>query len=262
MNKELRFIYRYLKYFILSKTKYGIHSPFVYKFVSDVIYDQTEYSEYEKVNQIRKALLSNNNIIVIDDLGAGSRVSNTRKKTISKICRHSTLKKKYSELLFRVVKNFKPHNILELGTSLGLSTTYFSIANPSSKVFTIEGSEEIFKAANENFKKHGLENINSFKGSFNENLDYILSNLYSLDFVFFDGDHTYESTINYFEKCLVKSNSKSIFVFDDINWSKEMEQAWSYIKNKEEVSVTIDIFFMGFVFFDNSLSKQHFVVRF
>ncbi len=262
MTKELKVLYKYLKYIVLSKTRYGIHSPFVYNFVKEVMHNNLNFSEYKTVDKLRKSILSDKRLININDLGAGSRVSNFNHKTVSNIYNRSALRKKYAQLLFRIVRTYQISNILELGTSLGLTTIYFSLANPDSKVYTIEGSEDIFDIANENFKLIGLKNINSILGSFNDNIDSVLEEIESLDLVFFDGDHTYESTINYFEKCLAKSHKKSIFIFDDIKWSKEMENAWDYIKNKQEVSATIDIFFMGFVFFDNSLSKQNFVIRF
>jgi len=262
MIKELRLTNKYLKYLIKSKIRHGIHSPFVYSFISDVFYDKSEHAEYKKVEKLRNLMYSDKSLINIEDLGAGSRLGNSKQNTVSSVCKKSALSKKYAKLLFRLVKIYKPSSILEFGTSFGLSTIYFSLANPNSKIYTIEGSEEIYMKANENFKLLGLKNIISLQGSFIYNIDKVLNEENSFDFIFFDGDHTYESTIIYFEKCLSKINNNSIFVFDDINWSEEMERAWFYIKNHKEVRVTIDIFFMGFVFFDKRLSKQNFVLRF
>jgi predicted O-methyltransferase YrrM len=262
MTEKIRFIIKYLKYRILSKTKFGIHSPFLYDLITNVFYDKTKYDEFIVLNELRNKLAKDERLIDVKDLGAGSRVNNSQKRSISEICKNSTMPKKYAQLLFRLVKNHKPENILELGTSLGITTSYLAFASPNSKIFTIEGSEEIYNKANENFENLKLRNIHSICGSFNDNLNSVLESIDKLDFVLFDGDHKYDSTVRYFEMCLKKYNQKSIFVFDDIKWSKEMENAWDYIKKKEEVSLTIDVFKMGIVFFDKQLSKQDFIVRF
>jgi len=52
-------------------------------------------------------------------------------------------------------------------------------------------------------------------------------------------------------------------VFDDIHWSAEMEKAWLEIKSHPSVQYTIDIFFLGFVFFRPDFKvKQNFSIRF
>ena len=84
----------------------------------------------------------------------------------------------------------------------------------------------------------------------------------TLDFIYIDGNHKLLPTIAYFEQILEKSHKNTIFVIDDINWSAEMQKAWSIIKNHTKVHVTVDLFMMGLVFLNPDLSKEHFIIRY
>jgi hypothetical protein len=50
-------------------------------------------------------------------------------------------------------------------------------------------------------------------------------------------------------------------VFDDINWSAGMQQAWAEIAADPDVTLCIDLFFLGFVFRNPSFSKETFKLR-
>ncbi|MCK4406270.1 MAG: class I SAM-dependent methyltransferase [Bacteroidales bacterium] len=262
--KKIKILIRYIKYLRTEKTKFKIHSPFVYELITKVFEDSREYEAYDKVKTIRKELFSNDNPLEISDFGAGAKSYpySTSIKKIKHIVKQTGQSPKYSQLLFRIVKYFKPKSILELGTSFGLSTIYQSLASPESKIITIEGCANTADKAQRNFNTLKLKNIKLVIGNFNTTLPKVLKKYDTLDYVFIDGNHRKEQTIKYFEQCLPLSNNNSVFVFDDIHWSKGMEEAWEYIKKHPKVSVTIDIFFMGFVFFKKELSKQDFIIKF
>ena len=262
--KKIKFLIRYLKYLRTAKTKFKIHSPFVYELITKVFEDKQEYEAYDKVETIRKGLLSNNNPLEICDFGAGAKSHpySTSIKKIKHIVKQTGQSPKYSQLLFRIIKYFKPKSILELGTSFGLSTIYQYLASPESKIITIEGCANTADKAQKNFNTLKLKNIKLVIGNFNTTLPKVLKKFDTLDYVFIDGNHRKEPTIKYFEQCLPLSNNNSVFVFDDIHWSKGMEEAWDHIKNNPKVSVSIDIFFIGFVFFKKELSKQDFIIKF
>jgi predicted O-methyltransferase YrrM len=152
--------------------------------------------------------------------------------------------------------------MIELGTSLGISATYQSAANPNGKLFTLEGSENIADIAEKNFNTLGFKNIFLQRGEFSLSLPKVLNENKKIDYVFFDGNHRQQATLDYFNLCLNHTNEKTFFVFDDINWSNEMQNAWKIICNHPSVTVSIDLFMMGIIFFDKSLSKQHFKLRF
>ncbi len=260
--KKIRFIKKYLKYYFSSKSKYAIHSPFVFSLLTGVIQNRKKYSEYKIIENIRKKLFHNNNFINVTDLGAGSNSKAKDKRKIKDIAKKYSQASKYGKLLFRLAKHFQPETIIELGTSLGISTMYQSVAVPQSKIITIEGCEKTAQIAQENFNQLKLKNIELITGNFDNVLPGILKNINKLDYVFFDGNHTKEATIEYFNQCLKKSHSKTLFVFDDIHWSEGMEEAWNFIKKHEKVIITIDLFFMGLVFFNENISKQDFVISY
>lgn len=261
MNK-IKIIFKYLKYRFISKTKYDIHSPFVYNLVTKCINNKEKHVEYLEIEKLRKELLNNNKTVEIQDFGAGSLMSSSKTRTISQIANNSAKTEKYAQLLFRLVKYFQPNHILELGTSLGISASYMAKAAPFANVITIEGSENIAEIAKQNFKKLNIRNITQITADFNQILDEVLANNPKSDFIFIDGNHRKEPTLSYFRKCLNYSNSDTVFVFDDIHWSLEMEDAWEEIKKTKEVKLSIDLFFMGLVFLRKESVKQDFIIKF
>ncbi len=260
--KQLIFIIKYLKYRINAKTKYDIHSPFVFELITKVFNNKKSDNEVRSIETIRKKLLKNKAIITYEDMGAGSLFSTSKTKNVSDITLNSAKHKKYAQLLYRIVKHFQSANILELGTSVGISSAYMAKANPKATITTIEGSEKIAILAKDNFKQLNINNITQIVGNFDIKLPELLKEKCIYDFVFFDGNHRKTPTLNYFNQCLKNKNENSIFVFDDIHWSQEMEEAWREIQQSTEVSVTIDLFFLGLVFFRKESTKENFTVNF
>lgn len=267
---KVRTAISYLKYFFRAQTKHDIHSPFVFNLLTTVIQNNELYYLYGPIEKLRNELLNDPAEVKVADLGAGSVVLKTSTRKISDIARHSLKPAKFGQLLFRLVNHFKPNTILELGTSLGITTLYMAMANSQTRVVSIEGSETIAQYARRNFEKLGIKNIQLTVGNFDDVLQSQLNGLNQLDgsasltasLVFFDGNHRKEPTLRYFEQCLQYANNNSVFVFDDIHWSEDMEQAWECIKKHERVTLTIDLFFIGIVFFRKEQVKEHFVVRF
>lgn len=239
-----------------------MHSPFVFDFIQSVLNNRHGYFPPAEIEQLRKKLLNDKSVINVEDFGAGSRVQSSSTKKISDIARAALKPKKYGQLLHRLCRHYKPKTILELGTSLGITTAYLASAVDSAKVTTIEGSPEIAHVAQMNFKQLGLNNIQSLIGNFDDVLPTVIQQKSSIDLAYVDGNHRYAPTISYFRNLLGKMHNESILVFDDIHWSAEMEQAWDEIKNDVAVQYTIDIFFLGFVFFKKEFKvKQHFTIR-
>lgn len=261
MNK-LHLISQYLNYFFKARNQHGIHSPYVYELYNNVIKDQTPFYIFKDIESIRAKLLLSNIEIEINDFGAGSSVNKSNKRRINDIAKNSLKAPKYAQLLFRLVNRFKPTDVLELGTSLGVSTLYLAGANSKTQVTTVEGCPNILRVAKINFDKLGLKNINLINQPFEIFLPDYLKTVSSLDFVFFDGNHTKDATLNYFNWCVEKTNQQTVFVFDDIYWSKGMNEAWDEIKQHQKITTTIDLFAVGIVFFNSDLSKENFMLRY
>ncbi len=256
---------RYLKYYLnaFNSKGHGMHSPFVFEFITKVLNDDRHFYAYESIEQIRQFLLLDQKELVIEDFGAGSRVKKENTRKISDIAKSSLKPKKFGQLLFRIVDHYSPANIVELGTSLGITTAYLASAKEGTKVTTMEGAKTVAAVARQNFEKLHLANISLVEGNFDETLPSVVDRLKSIDLAFVDGNHRYEPTVRYYRELLPAVHEYSVLIFDDIHWSKEMEQAWDTIKTDDAVTLTIDLFFIGLVFFrKEQKEKQHFSIRF
>ena len=261
--KKLWQAYSYLRYRNNAKTRFGIHSPFVYEIVENVFRDKKRYKEYKELNKVRRRFIKRDDKVEVIDFGASSGKKDyiVRIKTLGKVIKRSTHSKKQLELLFRLSRYFKPNTILEFGTSAGMSAAYLGKGCPEAKLITMEGSMGLASIAQDNFRKRGL-NVELEIGEFDAILDDILAKEDSLDMVFFDGNHRKKATLNYFNKCMAKAHENSIFLFDDIHWSRGMHRAWSKIKSDKRVRLTIDLYWVGLVFFREGITKQDFVIRY
>lgn len=260
---RIELIGQYVRYYFTANTEHGIHSPFVYKFITELLYDQTPYYKFSKLNKQRARLLNNETVLHIVDFGAGSLTSVGSNRKIRDIARSALSKPKFSELYFRIIEHYKSQNILELGTSLGLNAAYLAIGNSKSQVYSFEGSSTLVDISKKLFNQLKLKNVQVIEGDFEESLpSFLKERTPTLDFIFLDGNHRKKATLQYFEWLLPYCHSNSIIVFDDIRWSREMQEAWEVIKSHERVTVTIDLFFVGIVFLRTEQVKEDFVIRF
>jgi predicted O-methyltransferase YrrM len=198
---------------------------------------------------------------MVTDLGAGSKINSSNKRTVASIAITAEKSPRLAQLIFSLIEYLKPKVIIDLGTSLGLTTIYEALANKGSEVYTFEGCPETSRIALENFKKLKIQNIELIEGNIDQTLENQLKQLSKIDFVFFDANHRYEPTIRYFNLCFTKAHEETCFVFDDIHWSDEMDQAWQEIIKDERVTVSIDLFYLGIVFFRKKQPKEHFILR-
>lgn len=249
----------YVTFLLKSSNQHGVHSPFVYDLITACFYDHTIHQEYNTLKQFRKELFNNSSTINITDFGSGSRVFKSNSRIISKMAKTSGITSRRAKLLVRMVKYFEPKHILELGTSLGLGTSALSLGNKCAHITTIEGCPDTAKIAQQQFDTFKLNTIDLRVGTFETQLPELTSNKY--DFVYIDGNHQKEATLRYFESLLPTTNNNTIFIFDDIHWSEGMTEAWELIKEHPRVTVSIDTFFWGIVFFRTEQVKEHFTIR-
>jgi predicted O-methyltransferase YrrM len=221
------------------------------------------FDAYAVVEQRRSELLASKQTITVSDFGAGSHTGAGQERQVRDIARTAAKPRKLGQLLFRLVNYFQPRTVLELGTSLGLTTAYLATPASKSHIITFEGCPATAAVARETFSHLKLRNVELIEGNLDDTLAVTLAALPDpVDFVFFDGNHRYEPTVRYFEQCLTHRTDQSVFIFDDIHWSAEMDRAWQTIKAHPEVMLTVDLFFMGLVFFRQNQPKQHFSLRF
>ena len=265
MYNLFTFSAKYLNYFLTASSGkgHGIHSPFVFDFVTKVLNDKNRPDAFGKIEGLRADLVKKEERIVVEDLGAGSAIDPSRERRISDIARNAAKPAKLGRLLYRTIEYYKCRNILELGTSLGLSTAYMASSPPIENVITLEGAVSISNQARQNFTALSLSNIEIITGNFDNTLEGVLKNHPKPDLVFFDGNHRREPTLRYFRQCLATAAENDIFIFDDIHWSAEMEEAWREICKNDAVTCSIDLFFIGLVFFRKDFrEKQAFTIRY
>ena len=254
----------YFKYRLNARSAHGVHSPFVYKFITELLENFNEdYYQFKELGEVRKSLLKNNSILEITDLGAGSKVFKDNKRKVSDLVRYGTSKKIFSDLYFKLVNFTNSQFIVDLGTSIGLNTLYLAKANSEATVYTLEGCPELAKFSKNLFEKQNAKNIFLIKDSFENSFPKLLKEIPKLDLLFVDGDHTYTSTLKYFKMAQEKKHHHSVFVFDDINWNDEMKKAWHEIKDHPEVTLSLDLFSVGIIFFrKEQKEKEHFVLKY
>ncbi|MDA6068543.1 class I SAM-dependent methyltransferase [Flavobacterium sp. AC] len=254
----------YLKFLWNSKNEHGVHSPFVFNLLTKCFYDKKTKPEYLILKNYRKSLVENQNFIEVSDFG-GSKVFKSNRRQISKIAKTAGISPKHAELLFRVTNYFQPKNILEIGTSLGLATSALALGNTNAKVITLEGCPETANVAKTQLENFNCNNVNpvitEFEKYFQEIKLRLNTDTENFDLIYFDGNHSKKATLAYFDLLLTTITNDSVWIFNDIHWSPEMEDAWELIKNHPKVTVTIDTFQWGFVFFRYEQEKEHFVIR-
>lgn len=252
----------FFRYLYKATNHHGIHSPFVYDFYNSVVSSAVKPVASQQIELLRKTLKKDQRLINITDFGAGSKKDGNTQRKVSEIIRSAEKAPRWGILLHHIIRKFNYKNILDLGTSFGMTTAYQATADANARIVSFEGCPETADVARENFEKLGIQNIELITGNIDETLAAQVSLMPVLDMVFFDANHRYEPTLRYFETCLPKKHEHSCFVFDDIYWSKEMKAAWEEIKRHREVTVTIDLFFVGLVFFRKGQAKEHFILRY
>jgi predicted O-methyltransferase YrrM len=266
MYSKFQLLRKYIQYKVQSSNGkgHGVHSPFVFNFITQVLNDERTFYSFNAIENLRNKLKKDQKVLTIEDFGAGSRVNSHYQRSVASIAKSALKPAKFSQLLFRMVNYYQPSTILELGTSLGITTSYMASANAKAEVITMEGASEVAKTAADSFKSLNLNNIRIIEGNFDETLSAALQTIpQKIDFAFLDGNHRKDPTINYFHALLPKVHEYSILIFDDVHWSSEMEEAWEYVKNHVAVTLTIDLFFIGIAFFrKENKEKLHFTIDF
>lgn len=255
----IKFILHYLAFLLkasnVRKTKRT--NPIIFEAISPHSY----FDNFKNIEKQRKLLLKNDQLLKITDYGTGSRVNNDKLRPIANIAKYSLKPPKQAQILFRLIRYFACKNNLEIGTSLGITSCYLAMANKKSKLFTLEGCSEQLEVAEKIFKNLNISNIKTVQGSFSETLACVLKEIKTLDFVFFDGNHSFSATQKYYENCLLFAHKKSIFVFDDIYLNKGMRDFWKQFVVRKEITLSVDLFHFGIVFFNPSFTKKNILIR-
>jgi predicted O-methyltransferase YrrM len=255
----------YLQFLWHSKNEHAVHSPFVFSLLTKCFYDKKSKPEYAVLRKYRNSLLANKNTIEVTDFGAGSKVFKSNTRVIAQIAKTAGISRKRAELLFRITHYFQPDSVLEIGTSLGLATAALSLGSQrvgiKAKITTLEGCPNTMAIAKSQLQLFNFDNVNPIVTEFSSFLGDIQLQTLNFKLIYFDGNHSKKATLDYFDLLLPTITNETVWIIDDIHWSPEMKNAWEIIKTHQKVTVTIDTFQWGLVFFRREQPKQHFIIR-
>lgn len=248
-------------YWWRSSNLHGLHSPFLYELRTQWWLDRKFYADFDQLDAFKQELYKDQRRIEITDFGAGSTINKSNVRSIASLAKNSSKSNRLHHFIYRLFNEMNPQTILELGTSLGITSSYIAKSCPSSNLITFEGCGQTAKEAMNHFKKLGIDNVDLVLGNIDTTLAEQLLKIPCVDAAFLDGNHTYEATVAYFKAIEPKLSSKAFVVVDDIYWSKGMKKAWEQLKTHTKVTTSVDLFHMGILFFNPDLPNQSVAVR-
>ena len=248
-----------------NTTGEGIHSPYLFELVRFVLRDKNAYYCFADIERRRESLLACEDVLDVMDFGsAGSPEGKLVKRRVCDIAKTHLERPVIGQLLFRLV-NFigqhekRPLEILELGTSLGVTTAYLASADSRHRVLTFEGSEAVLRVAQGVWRALRLENIAWQQGNIDDTLYKCARE--GIDVAYVDANHTFEATTRYVDFLLPRMNERGVVVLDDIHHSEQMELAWNTLKNDKRVTTSVDLYYVGLLFVDPHYLKRHYRIR-
>lgn len=245
----------------------GIHSPYLFEWVRMVMADKNSYYIWGEIERVREKMLRDERVLRFVDFGSGAKEKGeVRERRVRELAKNSLASKRYAQMLSRLV-NWLGHKkegkdglvVVELGTSLGITTAYLAAMDSKNKVVSYEGCEAVANVAKENWKALNMKNIECRVGEID--VTKLGEDIELVDVAFIDANHTYVHTCEYFKVLANKVHEKSVIVVDDIHHSEEMERAWKEICADERVTSTMDLYQMGLVFFDPHYWKRNYIMR-
>ena len=238
---------------------HGIHSPYLYYLVRFILYDDNSYYCYAPIERERARLMKATKLIDVVDYGTGS----SGKRTLSTIARTSLMPVQDAQIVFRLAHFIRPYTVVELGTSLGVTTTYLSCAVPSdANIYSFEGSKALIAEADKVLSKVGNRaRVQFVAGNIDDTLSDILASIEQVDLAIIDANHTQEAAVRYFDLIAAKCTGKSVVLMDDIRYSLPMYEAWKLICADSRVTSSFDLGDMGILFFDKQFLNKHYKLR-
>lgn len=253
--------FEFIKHYIVGKNEHGLHSPFVFELYTKTIQNH-EFPYFEQLEQHYFELIHDHHLITNKNPGAGTSLHKELRVPIKKLARHSIKSLPWRKLICRLVDERKPKIIIELGTSFGITTAYMATMCPDAKIYTFEANPSLIKLSRDFFNIAGLTNIEIIEGNIDETLPAFLKQHPHIDVAYIDANHRFAPTIKYVERIMECVSWKGLIIMDDIYWSYQMTKAWDAIASKKSVSVSIDLWQIGLLYFHSGQEKENFKLRF
>ena len=142
-------------------------------------------------------------------------------------------------LLYGLIREFRPRCVVEFGSAFGIASMYIVQALKQNRSGVMKGIEyENWRAdiANEALSTHWSNLANVYPGRVEDVFPSLVGNGEEVDFCFVDAVHRYEDCVGYhniLKDHLVKG---AIVVYDDINWSADMQKFWQFVISEEVIT--------------------------
>lgn len=245
----MNLIAEYIKFYLTARTPTRMHSPYLFDLLPKIFDESKSFYAFSDIESRRLRLNSDDTIIQVPELGAGSHKKTAKRRTIGEFSTVALSSDRQCEVLFRLVAALRPHLTIELGAALGISTAYLASAHKSGQVMSFEGNAQFLEIAKGVIHGLKLENVSFVEGNFDNTLEANLNSLsHKVDLAFIDGNHLLEPTIRYYELIKSKASADCVFIIDDIRWSDEMFEAWKRILDDPDIGATVDAFSFGLIF--------------
>jgi predicted O-methyltransferase YrrM len=252
---------QYIRYLLIAKGIHRAHSAFIFDLFENVLNEEKSFYCFETIEDERKKLIRSSEVVEVEDFGAGSKYTSNKRRAISSIATTALKRPKYARLIFRLITHLNYKEVLELGTSLGVTTSYLSMAVGGGRVETIEGSKIIHQFAKDLGSELGFSNVGYYHSTFTAQLPKLLEGR-MYDLIFIDGHHQGDALLHYVEMTKNHLNEGGCFVIDDINWSSDMQATWRKLMSDDQFSLSLDFFEMGLLFKRSGMVKQDHVIRY
>ena len=248
---------QYIVYRLKARGVRKVHSPFLYAFYQEVMSfkgDPTTKRIDKHLDDIRQS----SEPIQISGFGAGSRKRKTP-NTIGQVAKRSGTSKRWGRFLYKLAQRSQGP-VIELGTNLGIGTAYLA-SGTNHMVYTVEGCSNLSTFAKDSLTRLELTNVDFLTAAIQDINWYDVLKGKSPGLVYIDADHTFDATVAFYSIFKNLINDQSVIVIDDINWSDEMRNAWQEIVKDDKITLSVDLFFKGLLFFDPALSKQNIILK-
>ncbi|MBI3893184.1 MAG: class I SAM-dependent methyltransferase [Candidatus Wallbacteria bacterium] len=220
-----------------------------------------EQAWIDRIEDVRAALDASDEVVEFDDFGCGEATtadlsvaglaSRPRAGRLGEFSMLASKTRPWAYLLFQVVRRCRPKWCLEMGTCVGVSGSYLGAAlklNGGGRLTTLEGAQAFATIARKTFDRLGLDTVSELRvGPFSLTLPRLLEGCEPIDFFFVDGHHDGAATQAYFRQLLAHASEDAVFVFDDIEWSAGMADAWRTIRQSPSVTYSAGLANVGIV---------------